>query len=403
LALNKYRVLVLAFWLALAAWFYFSSHQQVRLDPAPAGVSADGKKLVWFKGNTHTHARIKIQDYVHGDSSPAKVTSWYKEHGYHFVALTDHNRFEDGLGLANADPTQQSFLVIPAMEVTSDHFYPGVNQAGERRIHATALNIRNAVEWNFEHSDKANIINVQAERVAAQGGLYVLNHPNFRFQVELADILAVRNLKLMEIFNDHPRSNHEGHQGFRPGVEQLWDQALSAGHLIYGFAADDAHDFKWYRQKLRRFGLAPPGGAWIMVRAPELRSELIIDSLSQGDFYASTGVHLKQVSTTDGFYEVELDEQRTKQEIGNAWVRDAATHVFSDDSHFVIEFIGAYGKVLKQTHDELKAGIQLQSEHLYVRARVTYLDKIYSITGADRARAYYAWTQPVMSTTADSN
>ncbi len=40
----------------------------------------------WYKGNTHTHT-INSD----GDSPPDEVARWYREHGYQFLVLTDHN------------------------------------------------------------------------------------------------------------------------------------------------------------------------------------------------------------------------------------------------------------------------------------------------------------------------
>ena len=47
-------------------------------DPSPPGS--------WFKGNLHTHTLNSD-----GDSTPDDVVRWYREHGYNFVMLTDHN------------------------------------------------------------------------------------------------------------------------------------------------------------------------------------------------------------------------------------------------------------------------------------------------------------------------
>jgi len=43
------------------------------------------EQLRWFKGNTHTHTLNSD-----GDSTPDEVVKWYREHGYHFLVLTDH-------------------------------------------------------------------------------------------------------------------------------------------------------------------------------------------------------------------------------------------------------------------------------------------------------------------------
>ena len=94
---------------------------------------------------------------------------------------------------------------------------------------------------------------------------------------------------------------------------------------------------------------------------------------------------------------------KTRKETQHDWVAAAAPVIWSDDSHFVIEFIGLNGRILHSVHDQSKAGIELEESQVYVRARITYLDKIHSLTGADYARAYFAWTQPVMTAGDDSN
>ncbi len=397
MTVSRIRILVLGLWALAAAWYFLYPGTTLQVSPALAGSDLAGNTLFWFKGNTHSHARISFQDYAHGDSSPVEVAGWYRDHGYHFIAITDHNRFEDGIGLNSPDTQSPEFLVVPGMEITSDYRYPGVNQDGERRIHATALNVRRSVDWDFKSPDKTSIIRQQARRIREQGGLHILNHPNYRFQVELRDILDAENVRLFELYNAHPRSNHSGHQGFRPSVEDLWDQVLDSGKLLYGIASDDAHDFKKYRSILRYFGSAPPGGAWVMVRANKLDTDSITSALENGDFYSTTGVYLKNVSTSENQYRVELDMERTRQEVKQSWIRSAAPKVWSDDSHFVIEFIGSHGRVLGSAHNQPEAGIELHESQGFVRARVTYLEKIFSITGADKARAYFAWTQPVMT------
>ena len=68
--------------ISLAALFVMSRPSLVTArqstSPAPA--------LHWYKGNTHTHTLNSD-----GDSTPDDVVRWYREHGYRFLVLTDHN------------------------------------------------------------------------------------------------------------------------------------------------------------------------------------------------------------------------------------------------------------------------------------------------------------------------
>ena len=45
----------------------------------------------WWKGNLHTHSL-----WSDGDQFPEMIAHWYREHGYHFLALTDHNVLSEG-------------------------------------------------------------------------------------------------------------------------------------------------------------------------------------------------------------------------------------------------------------------------------------------------------------------
>jgi hypothetical protein len=45
----------------------------------------------WYKGNLHTHTL-----WSDGDDFPEMVADWYRGHGYHFLALSDHNILSQG-------------------------------------------------------------------------------------------------------------------------------------------------------------------------------------------------------------------------------------------------------------------------------------------------------------------
>src|SRR5688572_32784773 len=67
----------------------------------------------WFKGNLHTHTLNSD-----GDSTPDDVVRWYREHGYHFVTLTDHNYLTSVDGLNALHGADEKFLVMAGEEVT---------------------------------------------------------------------------------------------------------------------------------------------------------------------------------------------------------------------------------------------------------------------------------------------
>ena len=57
---------------------------------APRGGEAP-RAASWFRGNTHTHTL-----WSDGDDFPEMVAEWYREQGYHFLGISDHNVYQRG-------------------------------------------------------------------------------------------------------------------------------------------------------------------------------------------------------------------------------------------------------------------------------------------------------------------
>ena len=55
-------------------------------DPIPADAPPR-----WWKGNLHTHTL-----WSDGNDFPEMVAEWYRDRGYHFLALSEHNIFAQG-------------------------------------------------------------------------------------------------------------------------------------------------------------------------------------------------------------------------------------------------------------------------------------------------------------------
>src|SRR6266702_2471722 len=53
--------------------------------------ATDAAPSQWWKGNLHTHSL-----WSDGDDYPEMIVDWYKQHGYHFLALSDHNILAQG-------------------------------------------------------------------------------------------------------------------------------------------------------------------------------------------------------------------------------------------------------------------------------------------------------------------
>jgi len=295
----------------------------------------------WYKGNLHTHTLNSD-----GDSTPHEVVSWYRDHRYNFLVLTDHNYLTDVTGLNAVHGAKEKFLLVPGEEVT-DSF-------DKRPIHVNAYNPSRLVD-PLHGSSVAGTIQNNVNEIRRASGVPSLNHPNFGWAVTAKDLLAVKDLGLFEVYNGHPMVNNDGGGGYQ-SLDEMWDTLLTAGQRLYGIAVDDAHVFKQIGKTLSN-----PGHGWVEVRAAELSSEAIVAAIAKGDFYASTGVRISQISTTGAEYRIVIEP--------------------ADWEKTTTYFIGDGGKVLGKSF-ERAAVYRYSGTEKYVRARVE------SSSGAR------AWTQP---------
>ena len=108
-------------------------------------------------------------------SPPEVVAAWYRDAGYDFLALTDHDR------LTRPEPLRAAagpMLLVPGEEVTSGP------------VHVNALGIDAPIEPRFGR-DARETIELDVAAIRAQRAVPVLNHPNFRWAVGAAAIDAV--------------------------------------------------------------------------------------------------------------------------------------------------------------------------------------------------------------------
>jgi predicted metal-dependent phosphoesterase TrpH len=298
--------------------------------------------LRWYRGNLHTHT-INSD----GDSPPYEVLAWYKRHGYHFLALTDHNTFTDP-ALFDTNPND-NFLLLGGEEITN-----------AKTVHVNAIGITRIIPAQ-NGATVTELLQASIEAVRAQGGVPLINHPNFGWAFTAAEMLPLKHTGLLEIASGHPVVNHAG-GGAAPPTEQMWDELLSAGVRIFGVAVDDAHNF---REEFTR-DRASPGRAWIVARAPALTRESVLAALNDGDFYASTGVTLKDIRATPDALTVDVE----------------ASPATGSPSRVRVVFIGRDGRVLAVSNDNPARYVFAGSE-TYVRARV------------EDSNGLRAWTQPV--------
>lgn len=372
----------------------------------------------WYKGNTHTHSY-----WSDGDDFPELILDWYKTRGYDFIALSDHNiladkeywkeipthpfrqqRFKEYLAKYGEDwvkyktdsagkisvklktldefrplfEEKGKFLLIKAEEVT-DKF-------GDKPIHMNAINIQELIlprgGTSVAEVMQNNLDAVYEQRERTGKIMFPhINHPNFGWAIKANDMMNLRGERFFEVYNGHPHVHNYG-DSTTYGMEELWDYLLmkylqDGKPPLYGLATDDSHNYLEYK-----VGLSNPGRGWIMVRAGELSADSLLVAMEKGDFYATTGVLLKEVKAVKKTLSVQIEPKK--------------------GTKYSVEFWGATrgkGKELERTLIKtvkgLSAAYTLQSGDLYVRA------KIISDTPQNNPFAEgdveTAWTQPLVN------
>ena len=387
----------------------------------------------WWKGNLHTHSL-----WSDGNDFPEMIVDWYASRDYDFLAISDHNTLNAGEKWVPVPPgtsrrtaydryverfggewVQAEPLGGDTLRVrlrTLDEYRP-LFRLGGAFLLIQGEEITDAFRDSPVHVNATNLV----DRIAPQGGGSVrevmqnnidavlaqregtgqpmfphVNHPNFVWAVTVEDLIALEGERFFEVYNGHPQVHNEGDHE-HPGTERMWDILLttriSAGReIMFGLATDDAHDYLAYRSTS-----ANPGRGWIMVRAPELTAAALIEAMERGDFYASSGVSLRDVRREGEVVRVEVEPEEgvtyTTQFIGTR--RGYDTHsvpvVSAAGDTLSRRYSDDVGRVLAEVAGTA-AEYRFRGDELYVRARV--VSSKVKENPYREGEVETAWTQP---------
>lgn len=380
-------------------------------------------ELRWWKGNLHTHSL-----WSDGDQFPEMIGDWYRQQGYNFLALTDHNTLSEGMrwmrvkdvvarsddGILQRyrdrfgddwvemqgepdDPAsykvrlkpldefrglleeRNQFIMIPAEEIS--------DEAEGKPVHINATNINEAIQPARGKTVREAMQNnlraiLEHEKYHGRQVLPHINHPNFGYAITAQDLAAVTSEKFFEVYNGHPGVNQLG-DDTHPSIERMWDMANAIRRTdlniapLMGIATDDSHE---YHGKPG----SRPGRGWVMVRSRYLTPEHLIKAMKRGDFYASSGVTLKDVAFDKQAKRLTIDMHADGDEQFRTDFIATLVAGESDDDR-----IGKVVATVKGTHAEYS----MSGNELYVRAIITSSKPHHDPSFKDQKQQ--AWTQPV--------
>ena len=366
----------------------------------------------WQKGNLHTHSF-----WSDGNDFPEMIIQWYKNQGYQFIALSDHNTIAkqerwyelskkdienkvlekyvnaygdwvetqtDSMGvnvrLKTFDEYRSKleepgrFLIIKSEEVTSSY--------EKKPIHINVTNIQEKIE-PVKGSSVVEIMQKTLDLVHAQReklGIPMfahINHPNFGYGISTEDLKKLNGERFFELYNGHPAVNNAGNDEY-DSTEIMWDLVnihyLDQGKpLLYGIATDDSHHYHNFTADLSN-----TGRGWVMVNSKKLETSSLIEAMEKGDFYASTGITIKKYVVTKNQIRVEVEPEQ--------------------GVHYEILFLGYKGggeavEILERI-ENTKGSYTFQDNDLFVRVKIT--SDALKESPPNTQETKQAWTQPFL-------
>ncbi|HBU41325.1 MAG TPA: hypothetical protein DEB57_00365 [Microbacterium sp.] len=407
----------------------FAAEPVIPSDPAPR----------WWKGNTHTHTF-----WSDGNDFPEMVADWYRESGYNFLVLTDHNilsRGEKWMPIADIDTRSRgsayekyldrfgatwveargegSSLEIrlkPLREVRALFEQRGefIMIEGEeisdgwegRPIHINAVNLAELATprhgETVEQTIRNNLLAVmQQADEAGRPILTHINHPNFGWGITAEEIAGVVEAEFFEIYNGHTGVRNNGDEN-HASLERVWDivNTLRIAEFgappILGVATDDSHSYHGHSL------VSITGRAWVCVRATHLTPDTIVRAMKAGDFYASSGVELESVDFDTEARRLDIriagapGARYTTRFIGSRRGVDLASEPIVDEEGASLPVTRAYSPRVGEILDEQEGpapSYTFRGDELYVRAVVVSSLEPERPTKEMLRRT--AWTQPV--------
>lgn len=407
----------------------------------------------WYRGNLHMHSY-----WSDGGVFPEEAVSLYRDAGYNFVCLSDHNgaqsdpnrlREISDKGKRMVRPSSierfqkrypnypveiqkktvkgvekefvrlktykefKKLVEIPGRFIVIPGFEPSGGAKNGVQVHSNVINTEEAFPFpSLEDVHKTMDAVCKQTKALRQGReketIFFLNHPDWiYYDIQPEMIIGRSDYQFFEVINCGPNM---------PGpkkawtTDKFWDvvnswRAEDGGQLLYGVGSDDTHGYNHFYDNPKN-----SGDGYIMVRAEKLETQAIIDAMYRGDFYVSNGVRLKDIKfdKKERTLTVEVDAQEGVQYtinfIGTKKGFDRNKTTFNERSIKMpnkktkpARTFPVYSEEIGQTLKSVnatKATFKMTDDLLYVRAKIVS-DKAPVRVTRGKPATETAWTQPV--------
>lgn len=221
------------------------------------------EKGIWLKGNIHAHT-----SRTDGLCLPEKQIRDYRENGYDFLAITDHNVID-----SHQLNETEDICMIPGWERDIRHAADNT-----KCIHVVGLLPSDAKDTEVREVRRYECLEIPDQQLLDEmrkdGQFVVLAHPLWS-RMTPSEVLELEGFHAIEVFNTGcERLMHAGR------ADLYWDLLLQKGRKVWGIACDDTHG---KTEKSDRFG------GWLMVRSESCTAGAILSAVQEGTYYFSQG------------------------------------------------------------------------------------------------------------------
>lgn len=264
-----------------------------------------------LKGNIHMHTTRSD-----GKLSPEEAIGKYRDAGYDFVMMSDHEIYWDSDAYDTDDflvlgGTETSILMNKQYNWPLNHYRRDLDNTRNQHTYMHYNCIKDyAIEDKgqyFKHDEHVPQMtdrgidswNEQVNIMRERGNIVILNHPHWsRLAPEM--MLASQNITAFEVWNSGDVNVCGGHTD-----EEIWDYCLTRGKKMLAVAADDSHKYT-----------IDFHAGFTMVHCTEFSKAAICRAFKEGKFYASCGPIVHDMRIEDGILKMQFSPVRHVKVVG---------------------------------------------------------------------------------------
>ena len=121
---------------------------------------SNSNDLKWYKGNLHTHSL-----WSDGNDFPEQICDWYRDNGYNFLAISDHNVLAEGEKWMKIAELRKRGS-ITALDLYLDKYHNTAQTRGDRQGTSFEVRLTNFKDYKAMTERPGKFLQFKVRRVA---------------------------------------------------------------------------------------------------------------------------------------------------------------------------------------------------------------------------------------------